>query len=42
MSDSIDLFADHPVNVQRRQNGKIAGHKRLALGTRACAVARSV
>ena len=32
MSESVALFADHPVNVARRAAGQAAGHERLALG----------
>ena len=32
MSESVGLFADHPVNVARRAAGQAAGHERLALG----------
>ena len=42
MSDSVALFADHPVNVERRAAGKAAGHERLAVGTRARAGAQAV
>ena len=32
MDRSVALFADHPVNVARRQAGKSAGDQRLAVG----------
>ena len=46
MSDSVGLFADHPVNVRRRSGRQAAGHEHLAVGTGAhagpAAVCRSV
>ena len=32
MSDSVALFADHPVNVARRAGRQAAGHEHLAVG----------
>ncbi len=32
MSDSVALFADHPVNAARAQRGQAAGHEHLAVG----------
>ena len=46
MSDSVALFADHPVNVAAAQGRQAAGHEHLAVGAgthaRPAAVRRSV